>query len=172
MWDQKSKCWLTALSLQTPTCIQIPLVKAKRFVVIFFCSQRSHIIYTLPVLYFEHLNYRNLYVWTRSFKLYVCRLAYWSLLLSCVCFPPPLHNVVWISQEKGSESKVIVAVRQGNLLATAFHPELTSDNRWYIVVLTWNITQQIVVIISSELQRWFMQAQLLPEDGRRCWRIL
>lgn len=27
--------------------------------------------------------------------------------------------------------KVAVAVRQGNLLATAFHPELTSDNRWH-----------------------------------------
>ncbi|XP_022140743.1 probable pyridoxal 5'-phosphate synthase subunit PDX2 [Momordica charantia] len=34
-------------------------------------------------------------------------------------------------EEKGSESKVIVAVRQGNLLATAFHPELTSDSRWH-----------------------------------------
>ncbi|KAG6570776.1 putative pyridoxal 5'-phosphate synthase subunit PDX2, partial [Cucurbita argyrosperma subsp. sororia] len=34
-------------------------------------------------------------------------------------------------EEEGSESKVIVAVRQGNLLATAFHPELTSDNRWH-----------------------------------------
>eukprot|EP00252_Welwitschia_mirabilis_P027264 TRINITY_DN9310_c0_g1_i1.p1 TRINITY_DN9310_c0_g1~~TRINITY_DN9310_c0_g1_i1.p1 ORF type:complete len:261 (-),score=55.94 TRINITY_DN9310_c0_g1_i1:369-1151(-) len=34
-----------------------------------------------------------------------------------------------------SESKtgqtVIVAVRQGNLMATAFHPELTSDTRWH-----------------------------------------
>lgn len=27
--------------------------------------------------------------------------------------------------------KVIVAVKQGNLLATAFHPELTSDTRWH-----------------------------------------
>ncbi|XP_038900301.1 probable pyridoxal 5'-phosphate synthase subunit PDX2 [Benincasa hispida] len=34
-------------------------------------------------------------------------------------------------EEKDSERKVIVAVRQGNLLATAFHPELTSDNRWH-----------------------------------------
>ncbi|KAI4322249.1 hypothetical protein L6164_021960 [Bauhinia variegata] len=29
------------------------------------------------------------------------------------------------------ESKVIVAVRQGNILATAFHPELTADTRWH-----------------------------------------
>ncbi|KAF9599031.1 hypothetical protein IFM89_033376 [Coptis chinensis] len=30
-----------------------------------------------------------------------------------------------------SEEKVIVAVKQGNLLATAFHPELTADTRWH-----------------------------------------
>ncbi|PON32223.1 Pyridoxal 5'-phosphate synthase subunit [Trema orientale] len=30
-----------------------------------------------------------------------------------------------------SEKRVIVAVRQGNLLATAFHPELTADTRWH-----------------------------------------
>ncbi|PHT35167.1 putative pyridoxal 5'-phosphate synthase subunit PDX2 [Capsicum baccatum] len=29
------------------------------------------------------------------------------------------------------EEKVIVAVKQGNLLATAFHPELTADTRWH-----------------------------------------
>ncbi|CAI9105111.1 OLC1v1003966C2 [Oldenlandia corymbosa var. corymbosa] len=35
-------------------------------------------------------------------------------------------------QKENSDSgkEVIVAVRQGNLLATAFHPELTADNRW------------------------------------------
>ncbi|VAI54599.1 unnamed protein product [Triticum turgidum subsp. durum] len=30
-----------------------------------------------------------------------------------------------------SKDRVIVAVRQGNILATAFHPELTSDSRWH-----------------------------------------
>ncbi|XP_058094429.1 probable pyridoxal 5'-phosphate synthase subunit PDX2 [Magnolia sinica] len=30
-----------------------------------------------------------------------------------------------------SEEKVIVAVKQGNLLGTAFHPELTADTRWH-----------------------------------------
>ncbi|XP_054784455.1 probable pyridoxal 5'-phosphate synthase subunit PDX2 [Prosopis cineraria] len=29
------------------------------------------------------------------------------------------------------EGKVIVAVRQGNMLGTAFHPELTADTRWH-----------------------------------------
>ncbi|KAL2609046.1 hypothetical protein R1flu_027619 [Riccia fluitans] len=37
------------------------------------------------------------------------------------------------TEEKGK--KVIVAVRQGNLLATAFHPELTSDSRWHSLFL-------------------------------------
>ncbi|KAK9279739.1 hypothetical protein L1049_013421 [Liquidambar formosana] len=34
-------------------------------------------------------------------------------------------------EDTGSEKKVIVAVKQGKLLATAFHPELTADNRWH-----------------------------------------
>ncbi|KAB1226433.1 Pyridoxal biosynthesis protein PDX2 [Morella rubra] len=34
-------------------------------------------------------------------------------------------------EEKWSEKKVIVAVKQGNLLGTAFHPELTADTRWH-----------------------------------------
>ena len=36
--------------------------------------------------------------------------------------------------------RVIVAVKQGNLLGTAFHPELTADTRWYMYLLfaiTW-----------------------------------
>ncbi|CAL5432071.1 unnamed protein product [Camellia sinensis] len=37
------------------------------------------------------------------------------------------------SQEEstGTADKVIVAVKQGNLLGTAFHPELTADTRWH-----------------------------------------
>ncbi|XP_066324844.1 probable pyridoxal 5'-phosphate synthase subunit PDX2 isoform X1 [Miscanthus floridulus] len=34
-------------------------------------------------------------------------------------------------EEVYSKDRVIVAVRQGNILATAFHPELTSDSRWH-----------------------------------------
>lgn len=34
-------------------------------------------------------------------------------------------------ENSGVEKKVIVAVKQGNLLATAFHPELTEDTRWH-----------------------------------------
>ncbi|BAB08237.1 amidotransferase hisH-like protein [Arabidopsis thaliana] len=41
------------------------------------------------------------------------------------------------------ETKVIVAVKQGNLLATAFHPELTADTRWhsYFIKMTKEIEQ-------------------------------
>jgi 5'-phosphate synthase pdxT subunit len=34
---------------------------------------------------------------------------------------------------------VVVAMRQGNILATAFHPELTNDLRWHKYVLTSHI---------------------------------
>lgn len=53
-------------------------------------------------------------------------------------YPVPSNNVldsnstVEAPEEKiQSENKVIVAVRQGNLLGTAFHPELTADTRWH-----------------------------------------
>ncbi|KAK6163308.1 hypothetical protein DH2020_000172 [Rehmannia glutinosa] len=36
-----------------------------------------------------------------------------------------------VEENAASEKKVIVAVKQGNLLATAFHPELTADTRWH-----------------------------------------
>jgi SNO glutamine amidotransferase family len=36
------------------------------------------------------------------------------------------------SRENSSEARtVICAVRQGNILCTAFHPELTKDIRWH-----------------------------------------
>jgi len=38
-------------------------------------------------------------------------------------------------EEVYSKDRVIVAVRQGNILATAFHPELTSDSRWHRLFL-------------------------------------
>mmetsp|Transcript_28721 Transcript_28721/g.49789 ORF Transcript_28721/g.49789 Transcript_28721/m.49789 type:complete len:195 (+) Transcript_28721:1-585(+) len=34
-------------------------------------------------------------------------------------------------EEEGGKMEVIVAVKQGNILATAFHPELTPDHRWH-----------------------------------------
>ncbi|XP_031112412.1 probable pyridoxal 5'-phosphate synthase subunit PDX2 [Ipomoea triloba] len=41
----------------------------------------------------------------------------------------PASSVITESAESGQ--KVIVAVKQGNMLATAFHPELTADTRWH-----------------------------------------
>ncbi|RZC76416.1 hypothetical protein C5167_000502 [Papaver somniferum] len=43
------------------------------------------------------------------------------------CGYPVFHIIV----ESLPEQKVIVAVKQGNLLGTAFHPELTGDTRWH-----------------------------------------
>ncbi|KAJ4969871.1 hypothetical protein NE237_002970 [Protea cynaroides] len=43
-----------------------------------------------------------------------------------------------------SEERVIVAVKQGNLLGTAFHPELTADTRWhsYFLKMAGEIVEQ------------------------------
>ena len=41
-------------------------------------------------------------------------------------------------KRKGSSSgerEVCVAARQGHILATSFHPELTSDSRWHAMFL-------------------------------------
>ncbi|PHU03853.1 putative pyridoxal 5'-phosphate synthase subunit PDX2 [Capsicum chinense] len=45
----------------------------------------------------------------------------------------PVSAIAIQKEEDSTESgkKVIVAVKQGNLLATAFHPELTADTRWH-----------------------------------------
>ncbi|CAN0876272.1 Probable pyridoxal 5'-phosphate synthase subunit PDX2 [Linum grandiflorum] len=53
-------------------------------------------------------------------------------------YPVPSANVLYSSsavqiQEENAvpEKKVVVAVKQGNILGTAFHPELTADTRWH-----------------------------------------
>ncbi|EEF32100.1 Glutamine amidotransferase subunit pdxT, putative [Ricinus communis] len=53
-------------------------------------------------------------------------------------YPVPSTNVLYSSsavqiQEENAlpEKRVIVAVKQGNMLGTAFHPELTADTRWH-----------------------------------------
>jgi pyridoxal 5'-phosphate synthase pdxT subunit len=42
-----------------------------------------------------------------------------------------LHPEETAPEGKTDALTVIVAVRQGNILATAFHPELTADTRWH-----------------------------------------
>ena len=45
-----------------------------------------------------------------------------------------MHKADWQAAKISAESDVhtvAVAVRQGNILATAFHPELTDDLRWH-----------------------------------------
>ncbi|KAK8493492.1 hypothetical protein V6N12_024879 [Hibiscus sabdariffa] len=53
-------------------------------------------------------------------------------------YPIPSNKVLYSSsaveiEEESAvpEKKVIVAVKQGKLLGTAFHPELTADTRWH-----------------------------------------
>ncbi|XP_041366014.1 probable pyridoxal 5'-phosphate synthase subunit PDX2 [Gigantopelta aegis] len=43
---------------------------------------------------------------------------------------PSVHVLAYL--KKGdADNKVIVACRQGNIISTAFHPELTEDTRWH-----------------------------------------
>ncbi|MED6145864.1 Pyridoxal biosynthesis protein pdx2 [Stylosanthes scabra] len=58
-------------------------------------------------------------------------------------------------KENVEQSKVIVAVRQGNILATAFHPELTADTRWHSYFL-----KMANEIIESETSNSQLQVQV------------
>lgn len=44
---------------------------------------------------------------------------------------PSNKNIIQEQEDAGSPKKAIVAVKQRNILATAFHPELTADTRWH-----------------------------------------
>jgi 5'-phosphate synthase pdxT subunit len=43
----------------------------------------------------------------------------------------PTSELLAAGEQEGEASSVVVAVRQGSILATAFHPELTDDLRWH-----------------------------------------
>ena len=47
-----------------------------------------------------------------------------------------------LAKAPGHGEQVIVAVRQGTILATAFHPELTADTRWHQLFLEMVKTMQ------------------------------
>lgn len=48
-----------------------------------------------------------------------------------------------IIHEQKNATPVIVAVRQDNVIATAFHPELTDDLRWHNYFLNLVIKEKI-----------------------------
>lgn len=57
-------------------------------------------------------------------------------ILAEVPLPSDKHIIPDMGKDSQEENpkplnKVIVAVKQGNLLGTAFHPELTADSRWH-----------------------------------------
>lgn len=55
---------------------------------------------------------------------------------------PEVHRLATLPADAGGE--ITVAVRQGNILATAFHPELTADTRWH---------QMFIAIVESAMTR-------------------
>ncbi|MGL6233850.1 MAG: pyridoxal 5'-phosphate synthase glutaminase subunit PdxT [Segniliparus sp.] len=48
---------------------------------------------------------------------------------------PGVQSLATVAAPDGSEPK-IVAAKQGNILVTAFHPELTADIRWHALFLS------------------------------------
>ncbi|EFV12411.1 pyridoxal 5'-phosphate synthase glutaminase subunit PdxT [Segniliparus rugosus] len=48
---------------------------------------------------------------------------------------PGVQTLATVASSDGAEPK-IVAARQGNILVTAFHPELTADIRWHALFLS------------------------------------
>jgi hypothetical protein len=50
--------------------------------------------------------------------------------------------------DEESQRTVAVAVRQGNIVATAFHPELTNDLRWHRFISK-NLTHLMLLIHAS-----------------------
>ncbi|XP_027334599.1 probable pyridoxal 5'-phosphate synthase subunit PDX2 isoform X2 [Abrus precatorius] len=64
------------------------------------------------------------------------------------------------------ESKVIVAVRQGNVLGTAFHPELTADTRWHSYFL------KMANEIGEEASSSLVPAQVGTSYNHQSWNDL
>eukprot|EP00249_Psilotum_nudum_P006846 c20104_g1_i2 orf=82-681(+) len=66
----------------------------------------------------------------------------------------------------GETVTVTVAVRQGNLLATAFHPELTSDTRWHSFFLNMLKEKENPnrVIPQNESEKQHLRQQIESKD--------
>ncbi|MFS7907383.1 putative pyridoxal 5'-phosphate synthase (glutamine hydrolyzing) [Helianthus anomalus] len=62
-----------------------------------------------------------------------------------VDFNPALQE----GSAESDTSKVIVAVKQGNILATAFHPELTIDSRWHSYFMKMSPSNNEITAASS-----------------------
>ncbi|CAH1441611.1 unnamed protein product [Lactuca virosa] len=70
-------------------------------------------------------------------------------------------EIVDPSQEAQPDTKVIVAVKQGNLLATAFHPELTIDSRWHSYFVKMSVGNNEIVASSSSSSSYEDQESFL-----------
>nr|KAJ0226937.1 hypothetical protein LSAT_V11C100026290 [Lactuca sativa] len=70
-------------------------------------------------------------------------------------------DIVDPSQEAQPDTKVIVAVKQGNLLATAFHPELTIDSRWHSYFVKMSVGNNEIVASSSSSSSYEDQESFL-----------
>lgn len=67
-------------------------------------------------------------------------------------------------EEVYSKDRVIVAVRQGNILATAFHPELTSDSRWHRFFLDMDKESQAMAFSALSISSSSRDPEDLPKN--------
>jgi 5'-phosphate synthase pdxT subunit len=63
-----------------------------------------------------------------------------------------LDSSITTPEAQDIEMSVIVAVKQKNILATAFHPELTTDIRWHLYFVKM-VLASVVDSISESLQK-------------------
>ncbi|CAM0947251.1 unnamed protein product [Alopecurus aequalis] len=69
-----------------------------------------------------------------------------------------------VEDEVYSKDRVIVAVRQGNILATAFHPELTSDSRWHRLFLDMDKESQAKALAALSLSESPSVAEVVSKN--------
>uniref|UniRef100_A0ACD5V7S5 Uncharacterized protein n=1 Tax=Avena sativa TaxID=4498 RepID=A0ACD5V7S5_AVESA len=69
-----------------------------------------------------------------------------------------------LEDEVYSKDRVIVAVRQGNILATAFHPELTSDSRWHRLFLAMDKDSRARSFAALSLSASSSEPEVVPKN--------
>uniref|UniRef100_A0ACD5TC67 Uncharacterized protein n=1 Tax=Avena sativa TaxID=4498 RepID=A0ACD5TC67_AVESA len=86
------------------------------------------------------------------------------------CPVPAGRPSITITSAKGledevySKDRVIVAVRQGNILATAFHPELTSDSRWHRLFLAMDKDSQARSLAALSLSASSSEREIVSKN--------
>jgi len=91
-------------------------------------------------------------------------------VLTCGAGVEPLATYTLSAEEsasQGGRQSVVVAVRSGVLLATAFHPELTTDVRWhqlFVDMVVQNLKDQGVQVLPADMFSYLGRVPNRPTD--------